>query len=447
MGMQLVLLLLAAAPAAGSNLPVGAELTYRGSFTAEKGDPAGTRKTFDLTLYVARADAQGASVFWVLEERGHGAWPWPYRFGQMELDSQGHSRTADGPSLLYVREQGTSEAPITAPVFQAGRTLEAGLKWDSAGLQHHVVDQEKSGDARLWKVEIRDAYGIRRVVRVDSSSPLVRWQAERVFIGQGEQFELAMEVLSEKALPADDAKTVQAAVEKLAALRQTLSEEPRRAELNWGDEQIARLQRELPEIAKLAPTGAVGRLLEDAQQDARRQSGQAGAVAALRKQLIGSELPEFALEGLAADKLTSAAVDGKVTVLHFWDYRDTPLEEPYGQVAYLDFLHRNRKSEDVQICGVVADPRLDDAATRPVAIRGAKKLRSFMNLSYPVYVDGGLLKQLGDPRVSGAKLPLFVVIGRDGKVVDYHCGFYEVTRDRGLEELEKSISKALSAGE
>jgi hypothetical protein len=67
-----------------------------------------------------------------------------------------------------------------------------------------------------------------------------------------------------------------------------------------------------------------------------------------------------------------------------------------------------------------------------------------MNLTYPLLVDGGdATRQYGDPRKAGAKLPLFVVIDRTGKIVHYHAGHYEVDRDRGLEELEGAVKSAL----
>ncbi|HRX78715.1 MAG TPA: redoxin domain-containing protein, partial [Pirellulaceae bacterium] len=140
--------------------------------------------------------------------------------------------------------------------------------------------------------------------------------------------------------------------------------------------------------------------------------------------------------------------DGKVTVLHFWEYRDTPLEEPYGQIAYLDFLFRNRPAEDVVVLGVCANQRLQDPETELKAILSAKKLVAFMNLSYPILADhAGGVRQFGDPRATGAKLPLFVVIGKDGKIVHYHVGTYEVNRDRGLEELEAIVKKAVGSPE
>ena len=40
-------------------------------------------------------------------------------------------------------------------------------------------------------------------------------------------------------------------------------------------------------------------------------------------------------------------------VLHFWDYRDKPLRQPYGQVGYLDFLRRKFDSDRLLVAGGV----------------------------------------------------------------------------------------------
>jgi hypothetical protein len=147
---------------------------------------------------------------------------------------------------------------------------------------------------------------------------------------------------------------------------------------------------------------------------------------------------------MTGDKFAWDNAQGKVTVLHFWEYREVPLEEPYGQVAYLDFLLRKQMPGAVQMYGIVADERLGQPDTRRMAIQGARRFHAFMNLSYPLLLDGGdAAKQFGDPRVTGAKLPLFVVIDRSGKVIHYHAGFYDVNRDRGLEELDGVVRGAL----
>jgi len=116
------------------------------------------------------------------------------------------------------------------------------------------------------------------------------------------------------------------------------------------------------------------------------------------------------------------------------------LQEPYGQVGYLDFLNNKRKKLGVQIYGVAVDERFGEAAQAPAAARQARKFIETMNLSYPVTSDAGaLLEKFGDPRRVGAKLPLWVVIGGDGKVAHYKAGYYEINPDEGLKKLDESL--------
>ena len=71
-----------------------------------------------------------------------------------------------------------------------------------------------------------------------------------------------------------------------------------------------------------------------------------------------------------------------------------------------------------------------------------------MNLGYPVLLDdGSVLKTFGDPRATGAKLPLFVVLDGQGNLIHYHIGSYEVDQRSGLKELQEVIQKALETGE
>jgi hypothetical protein len=63
-----------------------------------------------------------------------------------------------------------------------------------------------------------------------------------------------------------------------------------------------------------------------------------------------------------------------------------------------------------------------------------------MNLGYPIAADAGpLLRDFGDPRRLGRKLPLWVVIGADGKIAHYHAGLYNVKPDQGLSELDEAV--------
>jgi hypothetical protein len=63
-----------------------------------------------------------------------------------------------------------------------------------------------------------------------------------------------------------------------------------------------------------------------------------------------------------------------------------------------------------------------------------------------VLLDGGtILKQFGDPRIVGAELPLWVVIGPDGTIAHYHVGFYDVDRNEGLKRLDAAVQEAAEA--
>ena len=99
----------------------------------------------------------------------------------------------------------------------------------------------------------------------------------------------------------------------------------------------------------------------------------------------------------------------------------------------------------MKVYGVAVDERLKENRTRSAALQSIKKVKTFMNLSYPVMLDdGAVLAQFGDPRQLGATLPLFVVVGPDGKILHYHAGVYEVNKDRGLAELDDITQQALA---
>jgi hypothetical protein len=291
-----------------------------------------------------------------------------------------------------------------------------------------------------WEIDVRSPYGHKRTLWVDKTSPLVVAVKETVFIGQGEEHKLAFELAESKQLSANEAAKMSGAMDAWLDLRKSLAWVPRSRREELSAEQIAALKAGLPKITESAAIGPLVAIAAAAERDATGQKNRAGAVAALADAIVGQPLGELKLTDLAGKPLSADALKGNVAVLHFWEYRDTPLEEPYGQIGYLDFLLR-RKPETVVI-GVHVDPRLAEDETRRASLAGAKKLKAFMNLSYAIYYDdGSLLKRLGDPRIAGGKLPLFVVVGKDGKVAVYHSGLFEVKATEGLAELEAIVEK------
>jgi hypothetical protein len=208
------------------------------------------------------------------------------------------------------------------------------------------------------------------------------------------------------------------------------------------------LAENLPAVEKQITSGPLAKVVQSASRDLTVQSGRADAVSELATKHEGQPVEKFNLPSLSSTPLTDADLKGAVTVLHFWEYRDAPLKEPYGQVGYLEFLFNRHKAKvasgQLKICGVAVDGRLADEQTRRAAITGVRKLKSFMNLTYPIYLDGGsVIKQFGDPRLVGAQLPLFIVVGPDGKILHYHVGFYEVDRQDGLKKLDAQVSEIL----
>ena len=153
---------------------------------------------------------------------------------------------------------------------------------------------------------------------------------------------------------------------------------------------------------------------------------------------------EVTLTGLDRKPIGSETLKEKIVVLHFWDYHGEPLLEPYGQVAYLDFLHGKRRKLGVQIIGVAVDPRLKDPEGSGSVLRAINRFKEFMRLEYPIAIDdGSLLTKFGDPRRVGAKLPLWVVITPDGIIRHYQTGYYVVKPDEGLRELDDLLVKLI----
>lgn len=441
-----LLLLAALAPllvSADSPLSVGTQLSYRGAVEAASGEPEKGQKTFDLTLWVVAGGDSGASVFWLVDERGNGQFPWPARFGRSTLDASFRTRAA-GPALLYDRGDAQSVVPVFLPFFVPQEKLAAGAEWQDGDLAFHVDKAGKAAGRAVWHVSARNRFGPKRTMLVDQSSPLVVGFTERVIMGRGDEYQLTLELIASEQLAGEQLAALAGAIERLSAVRDKLSLAAESRQIDWKPEQLELLEKQLPQVVESAAGTGLSKLAMAAQRDLALQSGRNDALALLRARFHGRAVEEFSARGLGNEALALADLKGQVTVLHFWDYRDEPLTEPYGQVGYLDFLYHRREGSGLRLYGVAVNGRLADAETRGAAERSVKKLKAFMNLSYPVLLDSGsLLKQFGDPRVAGGNLPLFVVIGPDAKIIHYHVGHYEVHQDEGLRELDEVVLKAL----
>ena len=429
--------------AADAPLDVGTQLAFRGGIApaAEAADTSG--KSFDLTLWILAKSEAGAEVFWLIDERGKGEFPWLSRFGRTTLDARWRS-AADGPAVLYDRGEGKSVVPLPLPFFVAARPLAADADLRDGKLELHVDQASEVAGRPVWQISVRNAFGPQRLMMVDRNGPLVPQLTEKVVMGRGEEYELKLELVGREQLAGQELEAFVRAAATLTAAASSLNLPARSQEITLSGKPLELLTAALPEISRAAAATPLERLVAEAARDLKLQTARHDAVSQLATRFAGQSVPEFSIKGLGDESLSQADLAGKVTVLHFWDYRDEPLLEPYGQVGYLDFLYHKRKDAGVQVFGVAVHGRLADEATRGAGERSIRKLKDFMNLSYPILLDSDqLIKQFGDPRPLGAALPLFVVIGPDAKILHYHVGHYEVDRDQGLKQLDEVVGKAL----
>ncbi|MGD9723551.1 MAG: TlpA disulfide reductase family protein [Pirellulales bacterium] len=434
-----------APPNATTPLEVGTQLAFRGTVEPRAAGAEQNGKSFELTLWIVSKSETGAELLWLIDERGRGAFPWSERFGRASVNARWQA-AAGGPAVLYDRGDGRSVVPVPLPLLSSEQPLAAGAQFREGDLDFQVESAAETDGRAVWEVVARDAFGPKRRLKVDRSGPLVTSLAEKVVMGRGLEYELRLEFVSAETLQGENLAALVRAADALTMLRGKLNLPPRTQEASWKEPQIELLRAELPKATEAAAATPLERITVDANRDLKLQSGRSDAVAELAAKFNGHAVEEFAAKGLDNCALARADLAGKVTVLHFWEYRDEPLTEPYGQVGYLDFMYHRREAGGLRVFGVAVDGRLADDKSRSAAERSVRRLKSFMNLSYPVLLDAGaLVKQFGDPRLLGASLPLFVVIGPDGTIRHYHVGHYDVHQDQGLKELDDAVGKALEA--
>ncbi len=442
-----VLFSLALAPlvvAADASLPAGTQLSYRGSVEALGEVADDSPKTFDLTLWILSGVDSASDVFWLVDERGHGEFPWPARFGRATLDAR-YRTSAAAPALLYDRGEGQTVVPVLWPFFTSATPLAEDVAFAEDKLEYQVDKATKRGERAAWQVSVRDPFGPKRTLVVDKAGPIVLEMDEKLTMGRGEPYRLKLELVGSEQLSTESVAALAKAATAAGSLRNKLNLPAERQEIEWKPAQAEILAKELPALVKMSAGTPLSKLLTAAKRDLELQAGRNDAVATMQARFVGTPVEEFSVSGTAGESLKAADLKGKITVLHFWDYRDEPLREPYGQVGYLDFLYHRRKAGGLQVYGVAVNPRLAEESTRGAAKRSVMKLKAFMNLSYPVLLDdGALLRQFGDPRVIGSGLPLFVVVGPEGTILHYHVGTYEVQQDQGLKELDAVAGELLA---
>lgn len=376
----------------------------------------------------------------VIDDARHGC-PWPDSFGRTGPDVG--TETVQ-PHLIYDYDGQAYQVAIPPLVVALPKNIEAGATWDEAGWQMTAIELRSVNNIPAWNVEARERRGRRQTLTVDAADGMTLRAEADVFMGQGDQFKLTLARSSVKPLETATSASITALQKELLELQTTLKRRPDAHDNELSARQIADVASALEHLTSLAAGTPLEGLVRQMKMDITRQRKREEYTADRATALMGTDAPQFTLSLMDGRTLESGNLKGKTVILHFWNYRDAPLSEPYGQTGYLEFLFNQKQKMDVTVVGISTNPDLQSKENLSRGRRSVRKLSEFMNLSYPVgHDDGTLLKAFGDPRDTQGQLPLWIVINDDGKVAHYHAGFYEVDAAQGLKELEAVLADLL----
>ncbi|MEZ6124123.1 MAG: TlpA disulfide reductase family protein [Planctomycetaceae bacterium] len=409
------------------------EIRYTGTLSqAGRADEDLTLRRFEVLVLTS---ADGTGFFSLLEEDDQNGCPWPESYGN--LSGAGSIM----PHLMYVYDGLVYNLHLPPLILQMPSPTEEGVTWNADGWTFEAI--EKSGNAAqaTWSIEGSERRGRKQSLVVDAATGTLRSANQDVFMGQGERFKLTLKQSSSTAIDESAAEQLQKVQDALISLQARMQRRSDSQQLELSARQIHDASEALPGLTGLSRDTLLQEAVLRIHRDVTRQERRVAETMKRRDQLHNTAAPAFNLQLMDGGQLKSSELKGKTVILHFWSYTDKPLSEPYGQVGYLEFLSSRRKQANVSVVGIATNPALLKEDQSRTAIRGARKLAEFMNLTYPIgYDDGSLLKTLGDPRENGGELPLWVVISPEGNVIHYHSGYYEIDRRQGLKELDDIIT-------
>ena len=378
--------------------------------------------------------------FHVIDDARQGC-PWSDSFGRT-----GPAVATDTvqPHLVYDYDGHAYLIGLPPLVVALPADLEPDATWEQAGWQMTAIEQRSVNDVPAWVVEARERRGRQQTLTVEAATGITLRAEADVFLGQGDQFKLTLARSSVKPLEPDASDRVAELQNELMALQTALKRRPDAHLSELSARQIADVMAASDRLTKLAADTPLEMLVRQMKADVEQQQKRLESTISLASKLMHTDAPPFDLSLMDGGKLESESLTGKIVILHFWDYRDAPLSEPYGQTGYLEFLFNQKKKMNVTVVGVSTNPDLQSTENLNRGRRSVRKLSEFMNLSYPVgHDDGTLLKTFGDPRETRGQLPLWIMLNADGKVAHYHAGFYEVDAAHGLKDLEVVLAELI----
>jgi peroxiredoxin len=432
----------------------GVEIRYSGTLSrmGRKG-PEEPLKRFTV-FAVASRSPEGTRLNYLIDERGGGGWAWPERFGLLQFNAKNAVVNDAAVQILGEHEGHLYPIALRSPLFEHPEKLvdgdDAELDWVAGQYAYEITEgtkKVKDYDCTLVRVSTNNGRKQRLWISKTDNRLLVAAE-QQVFMGRGDEFQLKFELESFKPLDAAALAKVHKPFQMLEDLKAQLNRPDGETKSELSEAQIAAAQKIIDSLQVAAEATPLAPLAAVISRDVKSQSQRADDVASLAKKFVGQPASPFELTSLDRKPISSKDLAGKIVVLHFWDYESDPLTEPYGQVGYLDFLSNKRKRFGIEVVGVAVNESFADAVKSGGALRSVRKLREFMNLGYPIGTDdGSLIAKFGDPRKLGAKLPLWIVIGPDGKIAHYHVGYYAIKPDEGLRPLDEAVMKQIKTKE
>ncbi|WP_373653088.1 peroxiredoxin family protein [Schlesneria sp. DSM 10557] len=426
-----------------ANLQPGTELQYVGSLSQQAKTGESEVKSFSLYAVTIDDEKGDPQLAYYLEERGGGSFGWPERFGLLPL--AGTASAKPRPiRLLYTHNDQQYPLPVRSPLCEFADKLTPQATW-TEGRYTYVVTRKKNVKGREGLVvEVASNFGPVQTMVIEPATGILLSLEEKIIIGRGDEFQLKLDLQSQKQIPSSDLDRNRASLMSLLSVKAELGRTGDQKVVELTRDQLKSLQSNLPQYEKEAEGTGWSRLVASIGLDLKQQKKRLDGVAGLEKKLVGRPAPEWTLKLTDGSTFTSDDAKDKVVVLHFWQYRGEPLNEPYGQIGYLDFLNNKRKKLGVRVIGVNVDERFANPDQKNTALRSMKKLLEFMNVGYDMAIDDETaLSEFGDPRATGAPLPLWIVIGHDGKVAHHHTGFYDIKPDEGLKQLDDAVIEAI----
>ncbi len=437
----LILTVLAIQSATNAHLAVADDAaahfsTYAGSLIQPGEGDGEILRRFEVRLLSRGSE----SFFHVIDDLRTGC-PWPESFGDA---GPAIPPEKVQPHLVYSYDSNVYVLGLPPLLVNLPQGIEPESTWEQAGWQMTAIEKRSVNKTDAWLIEARERRGRRQTLTVEASTGQILRAEADIFMGQGDQFQLTMARSSVKPLDADTTTRLADLQKELISLQSVLKRRPDAHLAELSDRQVKDVSSVVEQLTKLSTNTPLEDLVNQIRTNSEQQQKRLAAVASRATEMANAAAPQFSLSLVTGGKLDSATLHGKTVVLHFWDYRDAPLSEPYGQTGYLEFLFNQKKKMNVEVVGISTNPDFQTTENAGRGRRSARKLSEFMNLSYPIgHDDGSLLESLGDPRDVKGQLPLWIVLSVDGKVVHYHAGFYEVDAAQGLKELEAVLTEQI----